>query len=143
MLVCPSDKGSRCINCNKLRHTLNRMYTRQQNEVDTDRTHPKSHTNYRYLSSHQKCNRLHQLHKLCRVNQQCTNRLRLTIEKFQGERAMEVDDDLMMVTSGKLSKRRLHSFLILTLMIPLLEYSGKTKHGQCLLEIHNQCDGIH
>ena len=63
----------RCATCSEYCQTLNRMSCRAQNQVDNNRissSNPKSHTNYRYLQSSQKDERLTQLHNQARVDQQ-------------------------------------------------------------------------
>ena len=87
----------RCATCSEYRQTLNRMYYRAQNQVDNNRissSDPKSHTNYRYLQSSQKDERLTQLHNQARFDQQKIEILKMHIQKLVEERSVAIDEDI-------------------------------------------------
>ena len=89
-------KVNQCHNCSRYRQTLSRMLYRieHQESKETDKTDPSSHTNYRFLSSKEKSERLKNLHDQARVMQQNINRLRDQINKQIDEKGTEVEDDL-------------------------------------------------
>ena len=73
------------------------MSCRAQNQVDNNRissSNPKSHTNYRYLQSSQKDERLTQLHNQARVDQQKIERLKMRIQKLVEKRSVAIDEDI-------------------------------------------------
>lgn len=74
-----SSPWMRCGKCNPYRKTLNRMLFRAKDrrEVEPGHCEPNSHTNYRYLSTLEKCMRLQRLHQQNRVNQQRMERLQV------------------------------------------------------------------
>ena len=48
------ESNGRCDLCNDYRQILNRMLYRLQHTLKDDKSDPKSHTNYRYLSTSEK-----------------------------------------------------------------------------------------
>ena len=77
--------------------TLKRMSYRALHQADNNRissSDPKSHTNYRYLQSSQKDERLTQLHNQARVDQQKIERLKMRIQKLVDERSVAIDEDI-------------------------------------------------
>ena len=87
----------RCATCSEYRQTLNRMSYRALHQADNNRissSDPKSHTNYRYLQSSQKDERLTQLHNQARVDQQKIERLKMRIQKLVEERSVAIDEDI-------------------------------------------------
>ena len=72
-----SSIGSRCVKCSDYRQTLNRMLFRAKDKQDIDLEHcePGSHTNYRYLSTPEKCIRLQRLHNKWIVSRYVINPL--------------------------------------------------------------------
>ena len=63
---------TRCSNCTQYRLTLNRMLHHAESQRGSnadDRTHPQSHTNYRFLTTVEKDMRLHRLHHELRYNE--------------------------------------------------------------------------
>lgn len=89
-------KMKRCHPCKEYRQTLNRMLYRVEHgrPKDTEKCHPESHTNYRYLSSPEKIARLKNLHDHARLMQQNVNRLNAKIRKLIDDNGTEVDDNL-------------------------------------------------
>lgn len=61
---------------------------------DSERSDPKSHTNYRFLTTPEKNKRMQRLHQQNRTKQQHIDRLKTRIEKAIDERGIEVDNDL-------------------------------------------------
>ena len=74
-----SSIGSRCVKCSDYRQTLNRMLFRAKDkqDIDLERCEPGIHTNYRYLSTPEKCIRLQRLHQQSRVHQQQVDRFKV------------------------------------------------------------------
>ncbi len=62
-LVVAKEGSLRCQKCTDYRRTLNGMASRVCLSKSAERTAPSSHTNYRYLSSPEKVDRLRQLHQ--------------------------------------------------------------------------------
>ena len=87
----------RCHGCTQYRQTLTRMLYRiehQEPKQVEERTNPRSHTNYRFLSSQEKTARLKNLHDQARTMQQAIDCLRDQVKKLIDENAKEVEDDL-------------------------------------------------
>lgn len=80
-----------CNNCRQHHKTLYSLLTRHQRVGHKKCTDPASHVNYRYLSSSQKDQCLHQLH---RVDQQRIIRLRTTLQQSVQKRGASVDEDI-------------------------------------------------
>ena len=95
LVFCPGSSVVRCFICTEYRLILNRMLCRAVKFLkDTDKSSPQSHTNYRYLSSPEKSQRLLRLHQHNRVLQQQIDRLKLRIEKLVDQRGIQVDESL-------------------------------------------------
>lgn len=54
VLLLPSSKCVRCLNCESHRHTLHSQVYRMENSEIVDRTAPDSHVNYRFLRTPEK-----------------------------------------------------------------------------------------
>ena len=72
---------------------LYRIKHQQPKEVQ-EKTDPKSHTNYRFLSLQEKTTRLRNLHDQVRILHQTIYHLRDQVEKLIDENAIVVEDDL-------------------------------------------------
>ena len=75
----------RCHVCTEYRKTLHAMYHRrlnQENSMNSDRSNPDSHANYRYLNGSEKNDRLQQLHTKSRLLSQKMKRM---LEKLESE----------------------------------------------------------
>lgn len=88
--------AQRCKPCEEHRQTLNRMLHRVLNEQgqDHDRTAPSSHTNYRYLTSDDMCERLKRMHQEVVCSRTEVEKLRKHVEMLIEERGTTVEDDL-------------------------------------------------
>lgn len=94
-VLVPPGAGSRCLCCLEYRKTLNSMLHRHHSKAkDGDKAHPSSHTNYRFLNTPEKVERLHRLHQSVKVNRQQLHRLRARLELIIQERGLEVDGEL-------------------------------------------------
>lgn len=77
-LLAPTDDiRKRCDSCLKYRKTLNAMLHKHENHEsrDPDRCDPSSTTNYRYLKTPEKIERMKRLHSDVKVSQQRVRRL--------------------------------------------------------------------
>ena len=92
----PTNKTMRCNNCSNYRQTLNRMVYRMENNLqcDPDRTDMSSHTNYRFLSSPQKVQRLKSLHAAYCEEHQKVIRLNQQVDNLMERRGVEVDEEI-------------------------------------------------
>jgi len=71
------------------------MASRQsQKQQSSERTAPSSHTNYRYLSTPEKVDRLHQLHTSCRSTQKRLHRLKTQVADLIARQSVSVDADI-------------------------------------------------
>ena len=70
------------------------MLYRLQNTSKDDKTDPQSHTNYQYLSTPEKLNRLKKLHDQCKVMKQQLSRTRQKLEQALEQRAVIAGEDL-------------------------------------------------
>ena len=68
LLVCEPVMVQRCKRCSEYRKILNVMISRSKK--DSDKSNPCSHTNYRYLNSPEKMQRLRRLHTTARSQRQ-------------------------------------------------------------------------
>ena len=87
----------RCSDCNEYRQTLNRMLYRLENcssQSDPDCTNISSLTNYHFLSSPEKVQRLKNLHAAYCAEHQKVIRLNQQIDKFLEKRGVEVDEEM-------------------------------------------------
>ena len=91
-----STNKKQCSTCKKYRQVLNRLLFRLKNEThqDTDRTNPTSHTNYRFLNSPEKADRLHRLHQQVRLDHQRIARLKESLDQIAEGRSVPVGDAL-------------------------------------------------
>lgn len=81
----------RCAHCKKHRKCLNAMVSRTHKD---ERTHPSSHTNYSYLSTPEKDERLHRLHAESKVIKLRISRLEKKITELINDDGVCVEDDL-------------------------------------------------
>ena len=89
-----SCEGQGCCNpCANYRQILNRMLYRLQNATD-DKSDPKSHTNYRYLRTPEKVERLKRLHDQCKVMKQQLSRSKQKLEETLEMRGILIGEDL-------------------------------------------------
>lgn len=70
------------------------LFRVQGSAKGTDRGNPSSHTNYGYLGSPGKVQRIQRLHCAVRVQQQRIDRMRSQIVGRVSERGISVDEDL-------------------------------------------------
>ena len=109
MVAKRSGDGQRCEPCEEHRQTLNRMLHRVLNEQgqDQDIAASSSHTNYRYLTSDDMCERLKRMHQEVVHSRREIEKLRKHVEMLIEERGTTVEDDLddhltqIMVTKSK------------------------------------------
>ena len=96
LLVPESSAASRCHHCKLYRKTLFSLLTHYQSgqRRHSDGSNPSSHTNYRFLSTAEKDERLQRLHHLHCYDQQKIARLRAALERAIEQRGVAVDDDL-------------------------------------------------
>jgi len=66
----------------------------KEHPKDQDRYHPKSHTNYKHLSTLEKNERMKRLHSKCRTLKQEINRIREKLDRALEPRGVSVDEDL-------------------------------------------------
>ncbi len=93
-LALGNEDGDRCKTCTHYRQTLKVLSLRERQRTDTvsKRTDPRSHTNFRYLTSPEKIDRLHGLHHQHRLSQKKLARLQAKIEEVVQRQAISVDD---------------------------------------------------
>ena len=91
VLIQPSN-SSRCVACSKHRKSLTAMKTRKPKDID--KTDPSSHTNYVFLSTPEKDERLHRLQKAKKNVKLQSDRLKQKIEKAADQGGVMVDDKL-------------------------------------------------
>ena len=84
LLLENSCSSTRCPKCEAHRKSLHAMLSRKKKESSSDQAKPSSHSNFRYLATPVKVNRLAQTHTLLRQKTQYIERLKLKIEKLQG-----------------------------------------------------------
>ena len=96
MVAKRSGDAQRCEPCEEHRQTLNRMLHRVLNEQeqDQDRAACSSHTNYRYLTSDDMCERLKRMHQEVLRSRREIDKLRNQVEMLIEERGANVEDDL-------------------------------------------------
>ena len=70
------------------------LYRLQSSSKDNDKSDPKSHTNYRYLSSPEKHDRLKRLHDQCKVMRQQLSRTQQKLEQALEQRGVSIGEDL-------------------------------------------------
>lgn len=84
--------------CSEYRKILTSMLARRSKEKAMERTDTASHTNYRFLSTPEKAERLHQLQRKTKVCKQKIQRMEVRLEKALERRGIQVDsafhDDL-------------------------------------------------
>lgn len=89
-----SSSGSRCQYCKQyrsvLRSGLNRLL--KQDQQRTQSCDPSSHTNYRYLSTPEKIERMKNLHEVVRSKERLIQTLRKKIDHVIQEEGIEVDE---------------------------------------------------
>lgn len=91
VLIKSSTDPARCTSCKKHRRSLSTITSRTQKD---ERTHPSSHTNYSYLSTPEKDERLHRLHTQSKVAKLRITRLEKRIADFTDEDGEHLDDEL-------------------------------------------------
>lgn len=98
--------GRRCSKCEAHRKSLLVMLHRLDNQKDA--TDPKSHTNYRYLTSLQISERCSNLHTNCVANERKISRLKAKIEKLSNEQGVTLDpvlhNDMKSIMNENFSK---------------------------------------
>ena len=90
------ENTKRCESCEKYRQTLNRMVYRNLHNIgkDPDKTDCQSHTNYRFLTSPEKIQRMKALHSQARSAKRHISRVHDRIGILIDQRSVEVEDDL-------------------------------------------------
>ena len=91
VLVSKSMIPSRCAVCKKHRKSLLTMTLRDQKD---ERVHPSSHTNYSYLTTPEKDERLHRLHTQCKISRSHIVRLEKKLSESIEESGVHLDQDL-------------------------------------------------
>ena len=84
--------NSRCEKCKHYRKSLNSMLSRLQQKSTSDRVKPSSHTNYRFLSSPEKVDRLHRLHQENRMAKQQFERMKQRIRQLGEQDGILLDE---------------------------------------------------
>ena len=82
---------ARCAVCKKHRKSLLMMTLHSQKD---ERVHPSSHTNYSYLSTPEKDERLHRLHTQCKISRLHIIRLEKKLLESTEESGIHLDQDL-------------------------------------------------
>ena len=93
IMTTPFIAPARCESCKIFRRSLFVMASRATKERD-DRTHPSSHTNYLYLSSHEKDERLHRMHVQAKIASHQIKRLEESINRVVNENGVQLEVDL-------------------------------------------------
>ena len=95
-LLISGENVKRCGSCEEYRQNLNRMLYRYEHSKgkDPDKADHHSHTNYRYLTSPEKVQRMMALHSQMRICKRHISRLYVCIDNLIEQRSVEVDDDL-------------------------------------------------
>ena len=95
-LLVSGKNAKRCGSCDQYRQTLNRMVYRYQHSEckDPDKTDHHSHTNYRYLTTPEKVQRMAALHSEATTSRRQISRLYARIDNLIEQRSVEVDEDL-------------------------------------------------
>ena len=89
--------GNRCNSCvtfrnNTLRRELNRMKERESDET-RDPASPSSHTNYRFLTTPERNERMQRLHKVVRAKTKSLEAMRKGISRILQNNSMKMDSD--------------------------------------------------
>lgn len=93
--ICLPEESDRCSSCAQYRYILNAMlYRHRKSEVSGQCVDPSSHTNYRYLSTPEKVERMHNLHKSARLCRKQVDRTKTRLAAVIEERGVLVDDEL-------------------------------------------------
>ena len=85
---------NRCEACCDHRKTLRGMLHREKSSKDSDRCDPNSHTNYRFLNTAEKHERMKRLHDQCRSLKQEVGRLQEKLDNALEQRGVSVDEDI-------------------------------------------------
>ena len=95
-LLISGENAKCCGSCEEYRQTLNRMIYRYQHSEgkDHDKADHHSHTNYRFLTTPEKVQRMTALHSHARTAKRQISRLYARIDNLIEQRSVEVDDDL-------------------------------------------------
>ena len=91
VLIDKSMTPARCSACKKHRKSLLTMTLHNQKD---ERVNPSSHTNYSYLSTPEKYERLHRLHVQCKILRLHIARLQKRLQELIEERGIYLDNGL-------------------------------------------------
>lgn len=86
----------RCTSCADYRKTLNSLLSRQNKSEASciNKGSPSNHTNYRYLNTPEKTERLQRMHKSLRVSRRQVHRIKVRLAAAIAERGSQVDSEL-------------------------------------------------
>ena len=90
-LLLSKEAASRCHCCTTYRRTLGVMASRQCKRHSLERVVPSSHTNYRYLTTPEKVDRLRQLHQDSRSSQRKIQHLKTRVSQLIAKDGMTLD----------------------------------------------------
>ena len=99
---------------------------------DADKSDPSSHTNYRFLTTPEKVQRLHRLHRLhttTRVQHQKISHLRSQIAQLVDERGIIVDEDLHNDLASVMESNNGTIILWCAYCLELLSYNSHSRHS--------------
>lgn len=96
LLLSESATAKSCSKCEAYRKTLHAMasrYHKQQKACD-DKTSPRSHTNYRFLSPVEKAQRLYRMHNAIHASKKQVQKLKARIAEISERRAAQVSKEM-------------------------------------------------
>ena len=96
LLLSGSVTAKSCSKCEAYRKTLHAMasrYHKQQKACD-DKTSPRSHTNYRFLSPVEKAQRLYRMHNAIQASKKQVQKLKARIAEISERKATQVSKEM-------------------------------------------------
>ena len=117
---------------------LNRMLCRLQHASKDDKTDPKSHTNYQYLSMSEKHERLKKLHDQCKVMKQQLNRTQQKLDEAMEQREVVIHEEDLHEELETIIDEQSPFIAESYPNIPLPEFFGKTKKELYPWQIQDQ-----
>lgn len=89
------ESDTRCPSCAEHRKTLNSMlFQHRKRETGANKGSPSNHTNYRYLNTPEKVQRLQRLHHSARMSRKQADRLKTRLAEVIEQRSSIVNDEL-------------------------------------------------
>ena len=95
-VIVKPERDPRCPSCSEHRKTLNSMLfrIRKSEESSNNKGSPTNHTNYKYLNTPDKVERMKRLHHSVRMGRKQYDRLKLRLADAIAHRGVIVDDEL-------------------------------------------------